>query len=148
MKLRLCTLALVLAVGAIPGSAVIVDHDATDGIAAIFTYPSSHGDRPGIVVLGTDGHIYELDKKGELSVYDFPQDLELQWPVDFEEISEWTPLWYELPSLADYDYIVHPGGLIRCRDGSRWFSRVLQTGGWETTATGYELEWRKLPSLR
>ncbi len=35
-------------------------------------------------------------------MYDFPYDLELQWPVDFEEITEWTPLWYEIPGTLDH----------------------------------------------
>lgn len=87
MALRICALAIILAVWTVPGFAMIVNHEAPDGIAVIHTCPSAHGESPGILVLGTDGQIYKMEKKGELKKYDFPSDLELQWPVDFEEIS-------------------------------------------------------------
>ena len=149
MIIRVCAFAIICVIGTVPGVAMIVDHEATDGIAVIHPYTSIHGDPPGLLVLGTDGQIYKLDKLGKLAMYDFPHDLELQWPVDFEEITEWTPLWYEIPGTLDHiKIVVHPGGLIRCVDGSRWFSRVVNKASWDNTGGDFELEWRKLPDHR
>lgn len=148
-KTHFWLLAAYIVFAALPCPALPVDHEAEDGIAAVSAVIDDAwgGLAYGAIVLGTDGNLYVVNEDGNLTAYTYPFEIEIDWPVEFTEIVDWTPLFFGLP--AGDDLYIDPG-LIRCRDGSRWVSKVEKTmGGWDMAGkTVYEHEWVRIKGLK
>ena len=89
-----------------------LNHNTPDGIAAIHVFDLSRGPakaRSELCYLCSDGRMY----------YD-GEFVTIEWPIEFSDISEWTPL---LVYAKGAD--ISPG-LIRSSEGTYWMSSVIE----------------------